>query len=324
MSFESRSSTLSARGILMPKAMYSIFWDDTLGPMVGRSYPEHKNLSGEEALSIFMGHGVNQEAKMGYTKLKRGLVLSSMLAPNCIAVLLDDDDDHAMVERNLERLVPEINLDADDWDREIQQAFERLLQLISEASGPKLMKDPEVQQFVEDLAKGRIGEITPNHVLRGIAKYPRAREYFGSNDNEVERRLRDLADAGILVPKTYGRRVGCRQCGGEDVVITLLCPSCNSSKLHNVYSVFCPLCRELTHSVLEDDLEEVTCLSCKKPMKVAELAVIDVEPLCSDCGTATNEPKIVFTCATCNTSLKGADLLSGTGLGYYPKKPSSK
>jgi len=308
----------------MPKAMYSIFWDDTLGPMVGRSYPEDNQLSVEEALSIFMGHGVNQEAKMGYTKLKRGLVLSSMVAPNCIAVLLDDADDPNVIERNLERLVPEIDLDADDWDKEIQHAFERLLQLIEEASGPQLLKDPEVQLFVEDLTKGRVEEVTPRHVLKGVVKYPQAREYFGANDNEVERKLRDLADAGVLVPKTFGRKIGCRQCGGEEVVITLLCPSCNSGKLHNVYSVFCPICRELTHSVLDDDLEEIMCLNCKKPMKVAELTVIDVEPLCNECGTATNEPRIVFTCANCGTRLKGADLLSGTGLGYYPKRRPGK
>ncbi|NHJ14983.1 MAG: hypothetical protein EAX95_14980 [Candidatus Thorarchaeota archaeon] len=304
----------------MPKAMYSVFWDDTLGPMVGRSYPEDNQLTGEEALSIFMGHGVNQEAKLGYTKLKRGLVLSYMVPPNCIGVLLDKDDDPAIIERNLERLVPEINLDADDWDREIQQAFDRLLSLIDEATGPQLLRDPEVQRFLEDLSKGRIDEIKPHHVLKGIAKYPVAAEYFGAEEREVERKLKDLSDAGVLVPRTYGRKIVCRQCGSEEVIIELRCPICNSTDLHKVYSVYCPNCRELTHSVLDDDLEQVACLNCKKPMLVSDLTVIDVEPLCSKCGTATNEPKIVFACAQCGTPLKGADLLSGTGLGYYPKR----
>ena len=71
---------------------------------------------------------------------------------------------------------------------------------------------------------------------------------------------------------------------------------------------------------MADDLAEVTCLSCKEPVKVGEIAVIDVEPLCNMCGTASNDPKIVFRCASCSKHLRGADLLAGTGLAYYPKE----
>ena len=66
----------------MPKAIYSIWWDDRLGPMVGRAYPETAALTSEEALIIFMGHGVNQEAEVGYSKPQIGLVISYMKPPN--------------------------------------------------------------------------------------------------------------------------------------------------------------------------------------------------------------------------------------------------
>ncbi|MHA2433023.1 MAG: TackOD1 domain-containing metal-binding protein [Candidatus Thorarchaeota archaeon] len=304
----------------MPKAIFSIWWDDTLGPMVGRAYPEDKPLTSEEALSIFMGHGVNQEAPVGYTKLKRGLVISYLQTPNCIALLLDDEDDSSVVERNLRRLVREIDMDSDDWDNELQQAFKRVTKLISESSGPELLQKPTVSRLVQDLHEGRVGPLAPQHVLRGRVKYPDATEYLGQDEEEIGRTLTDLVDAGVLVPKTYGRRVLCRHCGGEDVVITLVCPECGSQKLHKVYTVFCPICREQTPTVIEDHLIEVKCVQCKNAMKVSDLTVLDVEPVCEECGTASNQPKILFACATCGSELEGADLLGGTGLAYYHSK----
>jgi hypothetical protein len=288
--------------------------------MVGRAYPEDKPLTSEEALSIFMGHGVNQEAPVGYTKLKRGLVISYLQTPNCIALLLDDEDDSSVVERNLRRLVREIDMDSDDWDKELQQAFKRVTKLISESSGPELLQKPTVSRLVQDLHEGRVGPLAPQHVLRGRVKYPDATEYLGQDEEEIGRTLTDLVDAGVLVPKTYGRRVLCRHCGGEDVVITLVCPECGSQKLHKVYTVFCPICREQTPTVIEDHLIEVKCVQCKNAMKVSDLTVLDVEPVCEECGTASNQPKILFACATCGSELEGADLLGGTGLAYYHSK----
>ncbi|MFX1265256.1 MAG: hypothetical protein ACFFH0_07735 [Promethearchaeota archaeon] len=304
----------------MPKAIFSIWWDDTLGPMVGRAYPEDDPLKSEEALSIFMGHGVNQEAPVGYTKLKRGLVISYLQTPNCIALLLDEDDDSTVVERNLRRLVREIDMDSHDWDSELQQAFKRIKTLISESSGPELLQKPSVSRLVQDMHEGRVEALAPQHVLRGRVKYPAAAEYFGQDEEEIQRTLTDLVDAGVLVPKTYGRRVLCRHCGGEDVVITLVCPECGSQKLHKVYTVHCPICKEETPTVIEDHLTDVKCVQCKNAMKVSDLNVLDVEPVCEECGTASNQPKILFACATCGSELEGADLLGGTGLAYYHSK----
>ncbi|MFW9847341.1 MAG: hypothetical protein ACFFD6_11370 [Candidatus Thorarchaeota archaeon] len=304
----------------MPEAIFSIWWDDTLGPMVGRSFPEDEPLTGEEALSIFMGHGVNQEAKMGYTKLKRGLIISFMQAPNCIAVQLSADENASVVERNLQRLVRDMDMNSDSWDDELASAFSRLLLLIKESSGPELLANPSVTRLVQDMYEGRIGALSPKHILSGTIRYPEAVDYLGDDEEEARRTLTDLVDAGIIVPKTYGRRVQCRQCGGEDVEITLLCPTCDSNKLHKVYTVHCPWCHEQTPTVIEDHLTEVKCVHCKESMEVSDLNVLEVEPLCQECGTASNKPKIAFTCATCGKQLEGADLLGGTGLAYYHHK----
>jgi hypothetical protein len=308
----------------MPEAIYSIWWDDTLGPMVGRSFPEDDPITGEEALSIFMGHGVNQEAKMGYTKLKRGLIISYMQAPNCIAVLLSPDDDSGVVERNLQRLVKDMDLNADDWDVELTNAFSKLMLLIKEYSGPDLLDNPGVSKMVQDMHSGRVGHLAPRHILQGTVKYPNATDYLGDDEEEARMILTDLVDAGILVPKTYGRRVQCGQCGGEDVQITLLCPNCNSQKLHKVYTVHCPWCREQTPTVIEDQLTEVKCVQCKADMEVSDLNVLHVEPLCQECGTASNEPRIAFACSTCGKHLDAVDLLGGTGLAYYHSKHDSR
>ena len=190
----------------MPKAVFSIWWDDTLGPMVGRAYPEDEELKGEEALVIFMGHGVNQEAQLGYTKMKRGLVVSYLETPNCIAVLLDDDDAPLVVERNLVRLVNEINFNAEDWDNEIKHAYERLKELLQDTRGRELLSDPGIQRMVKDMVDGRLTEIKPKHVMRGIIKYPEAADYLGQDVEEVTRKLKDLDNEGIIVPKTFGRR----------------------------------------------------------------------------------------------------------------------
>ncbi|MFW9844791.1 MAG: hypothetical protein ACFFEV_09460, partial [Candidatus Thorarchaeota archaeon] len=147
-----------------------------------------------------------------------------------------------------------------------------------------------------------------------------AYDALGNDDAEVARLLKDLEDEHVLESRTYGRKVECRQCGDTDLTIELLCPNCQSDDINKVYTVFCPKCSTQFHAVIVDDLAEVTCLSCKQPVKVGELAVIDVEPLCNECGTASNDPKIVFKCATCDKQLKGADLLAGTGLAYYFKK----
>ncbi|MFX0055490.1 MAG: hypothetical protein ACFFAX_00135 [Promethearchaeota archaeon] len=304
----------------MPEAIFSIWWDDTLGPMVGRSFPEEDPLTGEEALSIFMGHGVNQEAKMGYTKLRRGLIISYMQAPNCIAVLLSPDDDSGVVERNLLRLVKDIDMNADDWDAELTNAFSNLRLLIKEFSGPDLLDNPGVSKMVQDMHAGRVGPLAPRHILEGMVKYPKAVDYLGQDQEETRMILTDLVDAGILVPKTYGRRVQCRQCGGEDVEITLHCPNCGSQNLHKVYTVHCPWCREQTPTVIEDERTVVKCVQCKADMEVSDLNVLHVEPLCQDCGTASNEPRIAFACATCGKNLDAVDLLGGTGLAYYHAK----
>jgi hypothetical protein len=306
----------------VPKAIFSIWWDDRLGPMVGRSYPETTPLSSEEAVTIFMGHGANMEISIGYSKIASGVVVSYMSPPNCIAVLLGEGENGATIERNLLRLAPTIDFDSDLWNKELERAFHGLTDLINETTGEELLLNPSVKQLVGDLMNGRIAAIAPKHVLKAAVRYPNAHEYLGDDDEEVARLLRDLEDEEVLESRTYGRKVECRQCGYSDLTIELLCPSCSSDDIHKVYTVFCPKCSNQFQTVLIDDLAEVTCMSCKHPVKVSELSVIDVEPICNKCGTASNDPKIVFRCATCGKQLKGADLLSGTGLAYYFRRVS--
>ena len=288
--------------------------------MVGRSYPETAALTSEEALIIFMGHGVNQEAEIGYSKPQIGLVISYMKPPNCIAVLLEEGENTAIIERNLLRLVPHIDFDSSTWDTELKKAFDLFHELVNETSGPELLTNPSVKKLVEDMSKNRVPAIKPIHVLRATVRYPEARDYFGSDDEEVVRILKDLEDEEVLESRTFGRRVECRQCGDSDLTIELLCPKCESNDIHKVYTLFCPKCSNQFHAVLAEDIADVTCLACKEPVKVGELAILDVEPLCNKCGTASNDPKIVFRCATCSKHLRGADLLAGTGLAYYPKE----
>ncbi|MHA1964267.1 MAG: TackOD1 domain-containing metal-binding protein [Candidatus Thorarchaeota archaeon] len=304
----------------MPKAIHSIWWDDILGPSVGRSYPETDSLTGEEALIVFMGHGVNRESEVGYSKIPRGLVISYMKPPNCIAILLDEGDNTPTIERNLLRLVKYIDFNSDEWDTELQRAFELLNELIDETSGASLLTNPGVKKLVEDMSNDRVSSITPKHVLRASVRYPNAHDYLGSDDDEVVRMLKDLEDENVIESRTFGRRVECRQCGDSDLTIELLCPRCESDDIHKVYTLFCPKCSNQFHAVLGDDIAEITCLNCKEPVKVGELPILDVEPLCNKCGTASNDPKIVFRCATCSKHLRGADLLAGTGLAYYPKE----
>lgn len=301
----------------MPKAIFSIWWDDKLGPMVGRSYPETMILSSEEAVTVFMGHGSNMEISVGYSKIASGVVVSYMRPPNCIAVLLENEENGAIIERNLLRLAPTIDFDSDSWGKELEKAFHGLSDLINETTGEELLLNPGVKQLVGDMMNGRVATVFPRHVLKATVRYPNAHEYLGNDDEEVARLLKDLEDEEVLESRTYGRKVECRQCGDSDITIELLCPSCSSDDIHKVYTVFCPKCSNQFQAVLVDDLGEVTCMTCKQPVKVSELSVIDVEPLCNKCGTASNDPKIVFKCATCGKQLKGADLLSGTGLAYY-------
>ncbi|MBN2228468.1 MAG: hypothetical protein JW779_02670 [Candidatus Thorarchaeota archaeon] len=301
----------------MPKAIFSIWWDDRLGPMVGRSYPEAAPLTSEEAVTVFMGHGVNQETEIGYSKIQSGLVISYMRPPNCLVVLLEQGENSASIERNLLRLAPTIDFDSDNWDKELEKAFHGLKDLITETSGEELLLNPSVKMLVGDMMSGRLQKIIPKHVLKATVRYPEAHQYLGNDDDEVSRLLRDLEDEEVLESRTFGRKVECRQCGNSDLLVELQCPTCYSSDIHKVYTVFCPKCSNQFHAVIVDDLAEVTCVNCKQPVKVNELAVIDVEPLCNACGTASNDPKIVFRCATCGKQLKGADLLSGTGLAYY-------
>ncbi|PNX52275.1 MAG: hypothetical protein BV458_10425 [Thermoplasmata archaeon M9B2D] len=301
----------------VPKAIFSIWWDDKLGPMVGRSYPETMILSSEEAVTVFMGHGSNMEISVGYSKIASGVVVSYMRPPNCIAILLDNEENGAIIERNLLRLAPTIDFDSDAWGKELEKAFHGLTDLINETTGEELLLNPGVKQLVGDMMNGRVATVFPKHVLKATVRYPNAHEYLGNDDEEVARLLKDLEDEEILESRTYGRKVECRQCGDSDITIELLCPSCSSNDIHKVYTVFCPKCSNQFQAVLVDDLAEVTCMTCKQPVKVSELSIIDVEPLCNKCGTASNDPKIVFKCATCGKQLKGADLLSGTGLAYY-------
>ena len=313
-------TTCKTRDAKVPKAIYSIWWDDKLGPMVGRAYPEDETLTGEEALIVFMGHGVNMESEIGYSKLQKGLIISYMHPPNCIAVLMGDKESSASVERNLLRLAPLIDFNSDSWDNELQKAYDTLHELLNETSGSELLSNPSVSKLINDMAQERVKVFTPKHVLRAQVRYPDAKDYFGSDDAEVVRILKDLEDEEVLESRTFGRRVECRQCGDSDLTIELLCPNCDSIEIHKVYTLFCPKCSNQFHAVMADDIAEVTCLSCKEPVKVGELAVIDVEPLCNQCGTASNDPRIVFRCAGCGKHLRGADLLAGTGLAYYPKE----
>ncbi len=285
--------------------------------MVGRSYPEEEELKAEEALVIFMGHGTQQEAKIGYTNLSRGLVISLLQSPNCIAVLLDEGDDSAVVERNLVRVAKEMDLNTSDWDNEIKRAFESINELIDGTTQSQLLADPAVATLIEIMRHGRLDVIRPRLVLKPTVVYPDAMSYLGKDTEEVERILKDLESAGLLISKTYGRQVACRQCGPTNVNVTLKCPSCSSTELHNVYSIFCPHCKERVHSVVEDDTAEVMCQSCKQPIKASDLEIVAVEPLCMKCGTATDNPLIVLACNSCGKDLKDEDILGDTGLAYY-------
>lgn len=308
----------NAEKMVMPKSMHVIWWDNKLGPSIGRSYPDDEIMNTEEAVIVFMSHGANMESEIGYTKLKRGLVISYLESPNCIAVVLEENEDPNIIERNLMRLVPHLNLNTEDWGSEIRRAFHTLNELIEETTGDELLTNPAVQILIKDLMAGRVEEIRPRPTLRTIIHYPEASEYFGSNEREVARMLQDLEKEGVLQQKTYGRVINCRQCGGQEIEFHLLCPACNSSELHKVYNIFCPKCSSQTHVVIVDELTEVICTNCRDPVKVSELAVIEVEILCNDCGEASSDPKIVLNCALCQKQLKGADLLGGTGLAYTP------
>ncbi len=298
--------------------MYAIWWDDNLGPFVGRTWPEGENISGEEARTILMGHGMNKEAQVGYTKIPQGLVVSYMEEPNCIAVLLHENDDPTIIERNLLRIVPTIDFSSNSWDTEIKKAFIALEDVIQETTGEKLLLSPGIKKMIRDMYEGRLKVIRPKHVLSTIDKYPDAKDYIGADREEVIRTLHDLEDAGVIKSKTYGRRIECRQCGSSEVTISIQCPSCNSEELSKVYTVFCPLCNDQFQTVLIDDITEIKCLKCQQPVRVSDLSVVDVEPLCNSCGTATDNPKIVLTCAVCDKQLKSADLLAGTGLAFIP------
>lgn len=302
----------------MPKAMFAIWWDNTLGPMTGRSYPEDIALKEDEALVVFMGHGTQQEAKIGYTNLSRGLIISYLETPNCIAVLLDEDDDTSVVERNLQRIVSEIDFNADTWDDELKKSFHHLHELIRASSGDELLSDPSITRLIRDMEEERLDSIIPKHTLHLKTRYPNAAEYLGQDIDEVERKLHDLANEELVITKTYGRKVECTSCGSSEVEIVIHCPNCDSKELYNVYSIFCPHCKDRIHSVIEDDITEIICQSCKRPVSVSNLDIISVEPLCKSCGTATDKPKISLKCGVCNRPLEAVDLLGGTGLAYYP------
>jgi hypothetical protein len=304
--------------------MFAIWWDDTLGPLVGRASPDGFALTGDEALAVFLGHGVNQEARIGYTNLGRGLVVSLMEAPNCIGVLLDKDEDPQVVERNLVRVAKDIDFNSEDWDTEIQAAFDGLRRLMRSSTYDELLARPEVRRMIDDLVEGRLDALHPRHILRAASTYPAAANYLGSDHEENERTLRDLAAAGLLVPRTYGRRVQCRQCGSSELEVSLTCPSCDSKNLYKVYAVYCSHCGNRTQALIPDDLTEVCCQYCKTPMRVSDLAVLDVEILCQECGRASPDPRIALTCTVCGRRLGNVDILGGTGLSYTSKIDSRK
>jgi hypothetical protein len=267
-----------------------------------------------------MSHGVKQKAEVGYTKLKRGLFISFMEEPNCIAVLLDEDDDQSAIERNLLRLIPKINFSSREWDKEIKKAFEGLKRLLDEKTGDSLLKTPAIRSMLEDMYQGRVDAIKPQHVLSGTAKYPTASQYLGESREEVIRTLQDLEQEGVLVAKTFGRRVQCQQCGSSEITINLVCPSCGSDDIHKVYQIFCPHCHEQSQAVIPDDLAEISCQKCQEFLNVPDLAVSEVELLCMACHSASNQPRIRPECVICSRELEPIDLLGGTGLAYYPFK----
>lgn len=306
----------------MPSAIHAIWWDDSLGPFLGRSYPESESLTAEEALSVFMGHGVNQEAKIGYTNLSKGLVVSVMESPNCIAVVLDNDEDVHLIERCLLRLATEIDFNTSAWDSEIKKSYLRLVELVKAASVDELLAKPEVKRMLDDLRSKRLPSLIPKHLMKGHARYPEASKYIVAEDEEVARVLKDLESAGLLLPKTYGRRLECRQCGSSEVSLGLRCPRCSSEELYTVYAIFCPSCGDRTQVVIPDDLVEVTCQHCKTRVKVSELTVLDVEVLCAACGAKTVDPNLFLQCDVCGRHLTNVDILAGTGLAYYsPEEP---
>ena len=298
--------------------MFAIWWDDVLGPMIGRSYPEEIQLREDEALVVFMSHGTNQEARIGYTNLSRGLIISYLETPNCIAVLLERGDDPSLIERNLMRVVSEIDFNSDIWEAELKRSFLHLQDLIKMSTGEELLSDPGVGRLVQDMYEGRLKVVHPNHTFHLKTRYPEAAAYLGQDIDEVERKLKDLASDGVIKPKTYGRKVECTSCGSSEINVTIQCPECGSSDLYNVYSIYCPHCKGRIHSVIDDDITNIICQVCKRPVSVSNLDIISVEPLCKSCGTATDKPRISLKCGSCNKPLEAVDLLGGTGLAYYP------
>ncbi len=300
----------------MPKEMHAIWWDDSLGPMIGRSYPEGASISIEEALRIFMGHGINQEATIGYTNLPRGLVISYLNSPNCIAVLLDEGEDSQLVERNLIRLIENMDFNSTDWDNEIAKAFERLNELIERSSRENLLSRPDVRKLIGAMMDGRLEKIEPLHILKAAERYPKAAEYLSGTDEEITLTLHDLESVGMLVPKSHGRTIQCTKCGGTEMTLSLSCPNCHSTDLYKVYMMHCPSCGEITHGVIMDDMDEVSCQHCKTAIPVSEIKVLGIELLCNNCSTVTPDPLIVLNCVSCGKRFSPLDLLAGTGLAF--------
>ncbi len=304
----------------MPKAMYAIWWDNTLGPLVGRTAPDSETLSEEEALAIFLGHGVNQEARIGYTNLSRGLIVSIMEPPNCIAVLLEDSDDPQLIERALTRLLSEIDLNSTEWVRNIDRAFSQLLKILDSSTTEQLLSRGDVKRLIADMRAGRVNEILPRHVMKQVATYPRAREYLSLTDEEIENALSDLAAAGVLSVKAHGRRLQCRQCGSNEVEIVLACPTCHGEQLKIRYSLFCPRCGNRIHQMLPDGIEVVVCEYCHASLSVVDLTLIDVDIYCEECGRTSFESNILLYCARCGRHMNLVDILGKTGLAFSLRK----
>jgi hypothetical protein len=168
--------------------------------------------------------------------------------------------------------------------------------------------EKEGGSLLDFFSKGAIQELRPTSDAQYGARYIEIENLTKVEPRNVPALLERLAARGVLLRRTYERRIACEICNSTNLSPRYECTTCKSTNLERERVVEHVTCG---HSGSDSDFvrrgELLVCPHCDGEFQSSgpevHVRAAEIVYSCQDCGAGTRLPGIYFHCAGCGAIL---------------------
>jgi len=176
---------------------------------------------------------------------------------------------------------------------------------VASPSGKGVESPKEGGSLLDFFSKGAIQELRPTSDAQYGVRYIEIENLTKVEPRNVPALLERLAARGVLLRRTYERKIVCEICNSKDLSPRYECTTCKSTNLERERVIEHVTCG---HSGFDGEFgrrgDLLVCPHCDGDFRSSgpevNLKVSEIIYSCQDCGARTRQPGIFFHCAGCD------------------------